>query len=237
MSKLKNRNMYRLFEYIQPFLTYSISLEKQIPENKVLVLAPHQYDEAIGCAGTLINHTRKGGVVEIAYCTHDTPERMKEAERAASLLGAKRNHFLQFPIKGLKDNKEFRESLIRLFDRVQPEVVFLPFWFDNHPDHIALSKTLVKIRKKINLDFLVFAYCVWSPLTPNCLFDISDVWKDKVKVIESYKSQMQVKDCVKIAQGLNQYWGEMKTPSMKYAESFFTSTARKYMSLGKKIFR
>ncbi|MDR0823019.1 MAG: PIG-L family deacetylase [Endomicrobium sp.] len=236
MSKLKNSNAYRLYEFIQPFLTYNIPLETELPENKVLVLAPHQCDEAIGCAGALLNHSKKGGVIEIAYCTNDTPERMKEAEKAASLIGAKKNHFLQFPIKGLKENKEFCESLIRLFDRVQPEVVFLPFWFDNHHDHVALSKALIKIRKKIDLDFVVYAYCVWSPLIPNCLFDISSVWKEKQKVIECYKSQMKTKDLVRVAEGLDQYWGEVKTSGMQYAEPFFMATAKKYFALGRKIF-
>lgn len=237
MRYLRYRHLFRLYEYIQPFINYSIPNENEIAGNKVLVIAPHQDDESIGCGGTIIKHAKSGGEVEIAFCTHDTNERMKESEKAASILGSKRNHFFQFPIRTLHGNKEFEENIIVLFEKTSPEVLFLPFWFDNHPDHRAVSRTLIKIRKKIDLDFMVYAYSVWSPLNPNCLIDISEEWEAKKKAIECYKTQLISRDYIKIAQGLNQYWAEIKSPGMQYAETFFRATAKEYISLGKKIFR
>lgn len=237
MRYLRNRHLFRLYEHIQPFINYSIPRENEISGNKALVIAPHQDDESIGCAGTIIKHTKAGGEAEIAFCTYDTTERMKESEKAASILGSKRNHFLQFPIRTLDGNKAFENNLVTLFEKTSPEIVFLPFWFDNHPDHRAVSKALIKIRKRIDFNFMVYAYPVWSPLNPNCLIDISNEWEDKKKAIECYKTQTVSRDYVKIAQGLNQYWAEIKMPGMKYAETFFRSTVKEYISLGKKIFR
>jgi Uncharacterized proteins, LmbE homologs len=237
MKYLRYRHLFRMFEHIQPFLNYSIPKEDALPAKKVLVIAPHQDDEAIGCAGTIIKHVQSGGSVEIAFCTFDTSARMKESEKAASIMGSKRNHFLQFPLRSLDSNKDFQENLIKLFKKTNPEIVFMPFWFDNHPDHRAVSKALIKIKKHIKLNFMVYAYSVWAPLNPNCIIDISDVWEEKKKTIECYKTQLASRDYVRIAQGLNQYWGEIKTHGMKYAESFFRATVEEYISLGKKIFK
>jgi len=237
MKYLRYRHLFRLFEQIQPFINYSIPIEEKLPEHKALVIAPHQDDEAIGCAGTIIKHVRAGGEAEIVFCTHDNYERMKESETAAAVLGSKRNHFLQFPIRTLDANKKLEESLSIVFQKSNPGIVFLPFWFDNHPDHRAVSKALIKLKKKISLKFIVYAYPVWSPLNPNCIVDISETWEDKKKAIECYRTQLASRDYVKIAQSLGQYWAEIKKPGMRYAETFFKATAQEYISLGKKIFR
>ncbi|MCL2334915.1 MAG: PIG-L family deacetylase [Endomicrobia bacterium] len=236
MKYLRYRHLFRLYEHVQPFINYSIPLEEKLADKKVLVIAPHQDDEAIGCAGTVINHVKNGGEAEILFCTNDTYERMKESEKASSIIGSKRNHFLQFPIRTLDGNKKFEENLSLIFQKTKPETVFLPFWFDNHPDHRAVSKALISLKKKIPMNFMVYAYSVWTPLNPNCIFDISGVWEEKKKAIECYKTQLASRDYVKIAQSLNQYWAEIKNPQMQYAETFFKATAQEYISLGKKIF-
>jgi LmbE family N-acetylglucosaminyl deacetylase len=227
-----------MYEYIRPFINYSISDEKCLYGNKVLVIAPHQNDEAVGCAGTVIKHVKAGGHVEIAFCTHDTSERMKEASRAVSIMGSQKNHYMQFSVRALSGNKNFENSLALIINKVEPDAIFLPFWFDKHSDHIAVSKAIINIKKKINLNFMVYSYAVLSPLNPNCFFDISDVWELKKKMIECYKTQTALRDYVKIAQGLNQYWAEIeKRPDMLYMETFFRATVREYISLGERIFK
>lgn len=233
MSALKNRNLHRLFEHIQPYLHYSIPSDNKIPDGKVLILSPNQQDWAIGCAGVLLKNARNSSSFEIVYCTSEGAQKMKESEKAASLLGIKRSHFFQFPNNGLKADKNFCGILVKLFDKIQPETVFLPFWFDNCPDHIALSRALVKIRKDIDLRFTVYAYGIWSPIIPNCVFDISAQWEAKKNIIERYEQTKN--DWTALSQGINQYWGAVMGHKMQYAEVFFTSTASKYISLGRKI--
>lgn len=237
MKRLKNRHLFKMYEYIQPFINYSIPNEKALYGDKVLVIAPHQDDESIGCAGTLIKHVRNGGYVEIVFCTYDTLERMKEAEKAASIIGSQKNHYMQFPVRNLYNNKKFKQNLTFVINNVSPDIIFLPFWFDKHDDHRAVSKVLIDIKQEISLNFMIYSYAVWSTLNPNCLFDISDTWELKKKAIECYKTQIATRDYVRIAQGLNQYWGEIKSPGMQYAETFFKATAKEYISLGKKIFK
>ncbi|MDR1695573.1 MAG: PIG-L family deacetylase [Endomicrobium sp.] len=237
MKYLRYKHLFRMYEFIQPFINYSVPLEESLKGGKVLALAPHQDDEAIGCGGTILKHTKSGGHAEIAFCTNDTYERRRESEAAASLLGSKRNHFLQFPLRSLDGNKKFEQTLQKLLYKVKPEIVFLPFWFDKHEDHRAVSKALIKIRKKIKTGFMVYAYSVWAPLNPNVIFDISAEWEIKKKAIECYRTQTASRDYVKIARSINEYWGEIKSPGMQYAEAFFKATSEEYISLGKKIFK
>jgi LmbE family N-acetylglucosaminyl deacetylase len=173
----------------------------------------------------------------MAFCTHDTAERMKEAEQVASFIGSKKNHYMQFSLRSLTGNKDFENALVMLINKVKPNVVFLPFFFDKHVDHIAVSRALFNIKSKIKLKFMIYAYSVWSPLNPNCLFDISDVWELKKKAIECYKTQIITRDYVRIAQGLNQYWGELKEHGMQYAETFLMLTVEEYISLWRKVFK
>jgi hypothetical protein len=61
----------------------------------------------------------------------------------------------------------------------------MPYFFlsglINTSDQVSFSKTVISIKKEIDLNFMVYSYAVLSPLNPNCLFDISDVWELKKK--------------------------------------------------------
>lgn len=239
MKRLKNIHLFRLYEYIQPLINYSIPIEDTICVNKVLSIAPHQDDESVGCAGTLIKHVKSGKHLEIVFCTNDTQERIEESKRAAEIIGSKKNHYMYFPTRQLNCNNDFKENLGFILNSVKPEAVFMPFFFDRHNDHIAVSWAISELRKKkkIDLNFMIYAYSVWSPLNPNCLFDISKEWDMKRQAIECYKSQLITRDYIKVAQGLNQYWGEVKEPGMMYAEAFLKMTAKQYISLWNKVFK
>jgi LmbE family N-acetylglucosaminyl deacetylase len=237
MKRLKNRHLFRMYEYIQPFINYSIPNEESVWGNKILVIAPHQDDEVIGCGGTLVKNVKAGKHMEIVFCTHDTAERMQEAQKAAVIIGSKKNHFMQFPIRTLSGNKDFYNNLALVINKVEPDVLFMPFLFDKHDDHRAITQAIIDIKKDINLNLVIYSYAVWSPLNPNCLFDISAHWELKKQAIECYKTQIATRDYIKIAQGLNQYWGELKEHGMNYAETFFKASAKEYISLGKKILK
>lgn len=80
MKYASNKSVFKIYEYIQPFLKYSTPLEDKIPGSNVLVIAPHQDDESIGCGGTIIKHVRDGGHLEIVFVRPIMSE-LKKQER------------------------------------------------------------------------------------------------------------------------------------------------------------
>jgi LmbE family N-acetylglucosaminyl deacetylase len=236
MNCLRIKNFLKMYEHIQPFTNYMPREEKAAGANKVLVIAPNQIDETIACSGAVSQYAKSGSHIEILYCTHDTAERMKEAEKAASILGSQKNHFIQSASGTLTANRTFENSLVMLINKINPEIVFIPFWADRNSDSVAVSKAFINIKNRIDLNFTVYAYSVWTPLNPNCLFNISAEWEKKKKAIECYTTQKNTRDYLKIAQSINQYWAQILSPAAQYAEVFFKSTAQEYIFLGKKIF-
>lgn len=237
MKYANYRKVFRAYEYVQPFLKYSTPIEDKLPANKVVVIAPHQDDEAIGCGGTVLKHVKNGGRLEIIFCTHDTQSRMEEAKQAAKILGSKISHFLQFDNKILyKQTDALSESFTKLFLRIEPDVIFLPFAIDNHPSHIAISKAFVKAYKQKAVKSLVYAYSIWTTLIPNVISDISDVWPEKQKAIECYKSQLAGRDYIKMASSIAQYWAVVKGKNTKYCEAFLKMTAKNYIDFMKEVF-
>ncbi|WP_372518963.1 PIG-L deacetylase family protein [Candidatus Ruminimicrobiellum ovillum] len=236
MKYASYRSVFRMYEYIQPFLKYSIPLEEELPGKKMLVIAPHQDDESIGCGGTLIKHTKAGGKLEIAFCTSGGEKRLYEAKDAAKLLGSRRNHFLQFDIRSLyKNTSLLAERLTELFNRVEPDMVFLPFMIDNHQDHVAISRAFSKAYKNKAINCLVYAYSVWTTLIPNVVVDISEHWEQKRQAIDCYKTQTATRDYVTMAESISKYWSVVKGKNTKYCEAFFKATSAEYVSLVKKI--
>ncbi len=236
MKYASYRSVFRMYEYIQPFLKYSLPLEEELPGKKVLVIAPHQDDESIGCGGTLIKHAKAGGRVEIAFCTSGGEKRLYEAKDAAKALGSRRNHFLQLEIRSLyRNTSQLAERFTELFNRVEPEIVFLPFMIDNHQDHIAISRAFAKAYKTKAINCFVYAYSVWTTLIPNVIVDISEQWEQKKQAIEYYKTQTATRDYVTMASSISKYWAVVKGRNMQYCEAFFKATSSEYVSLVKKI--
>ena len=236
MKYASYRNVFRMYEYIQPFLKYSLPLEEKLPGNKVLVIAPHQDDESIGCGGTLIKHTKAGGILEVAFCTSGGETRLYEAKDAAKLLGSRRNHFLQFDIRSLyKNTNQLADRFTELFNIVNPDIIFLPFMVDNHQDHVAISRAFAKAYRNKEFNCLVYAYSVWTTLIPNVIVDISQQWEQKKQAIDCYKTQTATRDYVTMAESISKYWSVVKGRNTQHCEVFFKATGSEYVSLVRKI--
>ena len=237
MKYASYRSVFRMYEYIQPFLKYSLPFEEKLPGNRVLVIAPHQDDESIGCGGTVVKHAKAGGRVEIAFCTSGGEKRLYEAKDAAKILGSKVNYFLQFERRSLyRNTNQLAERFTALFNKIEPEIVFLPFMVDNHQDHVAISRAFVKAYKNKAVNCLVYAYSVWTTLIPNVIVDISEQWEQKKQAIDCYKTQTASRDYVTMASSISKYWSIVKgKDSTQYCEAFFKATSSEYVSLVKKI--
>lgn len=192
------------------------------PSDKILILAPHPDDEAIGCAGVLLKY---GSLCELCVLTDGclgNPEwtmektknvRQKEFEKAMAYVGIKHQQMM-----GIKDG-----SLKTAFTRFKQlklqdyNYILCPNPKENHCDHKIVYPFLKKIIDKAKTKIIF--YEVWSPIpNPTHYVDISDIIEAKKELISVYKSQLKYVDYKSRILGLNHYRG--MCPAVNYAEAY-----------------
>ncbi|HEY6102755.1 MAG TPA: bacillithiol biosynthesis deacetylase BshB1 [bacterium] len=109
----------------------------------VLAIGPHPDDVEIGMGGSILALRQAGHTVTICDLTNGEPtpigspeRRAKEASAAAALLGVGRVT-LEFPNRYLQDTVEARNRVAEVIRDVRPDLLFVPYWEDAHPDHVA----------------------------------------------------------------------------------------------------
>ena len=180
---------------------------------RVLVLAPHPDDEAIGCAGSILKHVGCGDRVSIVIATDGRRSRMladpvkmseqrrAEAAAAARLLGDVRVEWLGFP-EGDWEVSDLQSRLETLLAELEPDLVYAPSRIDFHPEHHRVAHALARALDSLvsgrprPLDVRI--YGVQVPLTPalaNLVVDVSDVAQRCHAVLRSYTSQAGSIEC------------------------------------------
>ncbi|MFQ5963946.1 MAG: bacillithiol biosynthesis deacetylase BshB1 [Candidatus Scalinduaceae bacterium] len=176
----------------------------------ILAIGPHPDDVEGGMGGSILKLLKLGHNVHVVDLTngeptpHGTPEiRRKECERATHLLDLTSRTTLNFPNRYLFDNIEARKKVAEEIRRIRPEIVFLPYWEDAHPDHIQTAKIGEAARFYAKLTKTDMAGEPWYPgrifyyrwthlrvhFSPAFIIDISDEFEKKVEVVKSYESQ------------------------------------------------
>lgn len=220
-------------------------------DETVVVLAPHMDDEVIGCGGSLAHHVASGAQVTAIFFTDGRdggriPDaladgiasrdalaaiRKREAHAALAALGISNAVFFDgvdcqvLATPGLADR--LREQLLR----IRPEIVYLPFFLEEHPDHRAISHLLRAATQNTDLRFRCHGYEVWTPLFPNCLVNIDATVERKRRAIAQYRSQIADTDYVHTAFGLNAYRSGALLGQCRYAEAFCALSLPDYMEL------
>ena len=174
---------------------------------RVLVIAPHPDDEAVGCAGTILLHALAGDTVTLAYVTDGSrsragglnSEQMGLRRREEACQAARALKGSQFEWIGLREGswsyEEFAPGVLDLFRRFSPQIVYAPSRVDFHPEHHAVARNLARLLSEEGKGFAVTAVRVYQlqvPLTPvltNLIADCSGVEEESMAVLASYKSQ------------------------------------------------
>ena len=112
---------------------------------KVLAVGPHPDDVEIGMGGTVLALRAAGHEVVVCDLTNGeptpigTPERRaREAAAAAQVLGVRRVT-LEMPNRYLADTVDARNRVAEVIREVRPEMLFIPYWADAHPDHVSAA--------------------------------------------------------------------------------------------------
>jgi LmbE family N-acetylglucosaminyl deacetylase len=218
-------------------------------DERVLVLAPHMDDEVIGCGGTLARHRQRGAEVSVIFLTDGrhggmiddaerargqslTSVRKQEAKLALSELGISRIEFLDAEDGRLTTIPELTARLRVLLLKLQPQIVYLPFFLEEHPDHRAVSPLLLAAAGGTSLNFRCHGYEVWTPLFPNCFVRIDDTVEAKRRALSRYRSQLLDADYLHTALGLSAYRSNaIMDPPCRYAEAFSATSLSQYARL------
>lgn len=214
------------------------------PGSIVTICAPHPDDDILGCGGTLIKHVQSGHAVSSIYFTDGSlgdPDsldrtdliemREKESKRAAAHIGISRCEFLRERDQQLKSSDKLMKKIRDLFRDIDPDLVYLPFFLDNHPDHIATNGLFYRVVRNSDFKFKCCFYETWTPLFPNLLVDISNEMALKITAIEEFKTQLKHFDYVRTSKGLNSYRAMLFGKNCAYAEAFYAMPIQEYLSL------
>ncbi len=176
---------------------------------RILVVGPHPDDQELGMGGTIARLAEQGHDVLLLDVTngeptpHGDPEtRAKEAARAAEILGVKRR-LLGLPNRFVTHSIESRHAMAGVIREHRAEIVFCPFFEDQHPDHVAVTRITEDARfdaklTKIDLPgepiyprWFIYYYCThlrWAG-EPSFCIDTSGQEDRKRAAILAYHTQ------------------------------------------------
>jgi len=212
-----------------------------------LVLSPHPDDEVIGCGGTLLQMLERGVRVHVIQMTdgsasqalRDEDEhtrrtiRAAEARRVAQAMGFTQLTFLNARNGRLDESPPYVEGVRRAMDDMQPEIVFVPFINDRHPDHVAANLILDAALDgaESSFDPLVFSYEVWSLVPRHVAQPIDDVMQRKLDLLMLYPTPMRVVDYIRHCQVRDGRHARRCLGRDGYAEAFLALSRDGYREL------
>jgi N-acetylglucosamine malate deacetylase 1 len=231
---------------------------------RIVVLAPHMDDEIIGCGGTLYKHILKGATVTVIYMTDgryvgELPQhpaggqsrrqetslfavrrqeavaiRRQEALLAMKTLGIQTGIFLDGEDGQLSSAHGLANRVREILNSIQPHLLYLPFFLEEHPDHRAATQILIDATEGSSLRFDCCGYEVWTPLFPNCLVEINEAVVMKKQALEHYQTQLLENDYLHASLGLNAYRSiALPEEHGGFVEAFFLASLQEYRELYK----
>ncbi|MGD0956869.1 MAG: bacillithiol biosynthesis deacetylase BshB1 [Candidatus Acidiferrales bacterium] len=214
----------------------------------LLAIAPHPDDVELTCGGTMLKMAQVGyrtGILDLTQGetgTRGTPEtRLREAARAAKVLGAKVRRNLGLPDAHLRVCDEYKVAIAEVIRELEPRTVILPYWEGRHPDHytaatLGYEACFVAGLKNYALSgdafrpFKIVYAAAYADVRPTFAVDITKQYDRRRQAILSYASQFRPlkKERSKVALPLDELEGRMdllarhfgRMIGVKYAEGF-----------------
>ena len=185
-------------------------------KNKVLIIAAHADDEALGCAGTIAKHITEGDDVSIIFMTDGVSSRnnsnqLHEAERSSAMdkamqvLGVKQYQCFNFP-----DNQMDSVPLLTITKAIEdviyerkPNIIYSHFAHDLNIDHQITHQAVMTACRPVQgssvkkiLSFEVLSSTEWqSNSRPSFqgqyIVDISAYWQQKEQVLLCYQEELR----------------------------------------------
>ncbi len=196
-------------------------------QKPIILFGAHPDDIEIGMGGTAKKLSASGR--EVVACVATLPNqstlRKKEAAHSAKILGIKTLVFLTVPFKKFGFNRETVGALDALLVRFAPSSLFTHSLGDSHQDHLALTNSLLSAARRNTFSVYMYEQIIPGGITPtrfhpHLFVDISPYIEDKIRAIETHKSQVKKYggDWLEGIRGKAHYRGnQIRT---KFAETF-----------------
>ena len=181
----------------------------QASDVDLLVFGPHPDDIEIGLGGTVAVQAARGSLVGLCDLTAGemgsngtVTERLAEAERARTVLGAGWRENLRWPDRGIGQNPGHVEQAVAFIRRHRPRTIAVPYWSDRHPDHRAASELLTEAVFNAGLrryrpdepawktEWICY-YFINDSVPPSFVVDVSDHYERKREALDCHASQFQ----------------------------------------------
>ncbi len=207
---------------------------------RLLVIAAHPDDETVGMGGTMLRARKDGNDVRVLYVTDggnggpgtyqtNCALREEEARSQSQALGIA-HEFLGAPDGLFEVTEELARLLANKIEDYSPTSLFIPWLLESNPAHRQVNHLLLRSLQLIQFDGTIFAYKVWSNLTPNTFVDVTSVMEEKLAAVARWKSQVDIFDYVHFTRGMNAHDSYLQS-GRGYVEPFFNLPAKDYVAL------
>lgn len=172
-------------------------------KKKILVISPHIDDGELGCGATIARFVREGNDIHyIAFSAAEENVRegfpknqlRVELQNAAKVWGLDKEkvEVLDYKVRRFTERRQdILDDLIKIRERIQPDLVFTPSTNDVHQDHQAVTREVLRAFKSKNTTVLGYEL-VWNNFDPttNAFIEVKKEDVDtKLKVLEQYETQ------------------------------------------------
>lgn len=182
---------------------------------QVIIISTHPDDETLGAGGTLLRHIANGDEVHCVFCTDILEEegfskeaistREKEIEEVISSYRFSSTYHLG--LKTMRVDEYNKSELVsrfsKIFQSIQPNIIYLPFCDDVHSDHRYIFDTVFSCTKSFRYPSIervlmmeTLSETEFAPslphrsFTPNVFVDITDFIDKKCEIMQIYKSEI-----------------------------------------------
>ncbi|MEA4830967.1 hypothetical protein SDC9_14622 [bioreactor metagenome] len=183
--------------------------------NNIIVIAPHPDDETLGCGGTILKHIAYGDNVywlivtsideQHGFSKEKVDQRNKEIEKVCKIYPFIDTFKLNIPTATLDQvsKGELVNKFGHIFNKVCPDIIYLPFKGDVHSDHKIVFDAAVSCTKWFRYSSIKRVLCYETisetdfgldpterNFFPNVFVDITPYLEKKLKAMKIYKSEL-----------------------------------------------
>jgi len=175
----------------------------------LLAIAPHPDDVELTSGGTMLKMARAGyrtGILDLTRGetgSRGTPEtRLKEAARAAEILGVRIRRNLGLPDAHLENSDAQKIAVAEVIREFEPHTVIIPYWEGRHPDHYTAGRMCYEACFVAGLKnyalgglpfrpFKIVYAAAYADVRPTFAVDITAEYERRRKAILAYASQFR----------------------------------------------